>query len=333
MNDSVTNVAIDCRCCDGGLETLAHGVTVKWHLPATKLKCTDVDTMLATCSTCGLVQFTRGFSSIELEWIYGSYRTNTYLRMRRRYEPWYTRKLNRSIGNDFGLLDARRNHLEKLLSSAVQRGLIDSPKRVLDLGGDRGQFIPRLHSIQDRAVLEVSSQIPEAEVKKFSEVGEAREWRADLVMCCHVLEHLTDPISGLRSVLDQENLDQVLYLEVPLDRPPKRVILGRSTFGQFLLHLLWKKRATSVLLDFLSLVIRRVANDSISLFYKQSEHINFFDTQSLRYVIEQLGFKPIVFSNYDCGVGQLQMTALGVLATRKQVGPDAFSDSSWIAQT
>jgi hypothetical protein len=98
---------------------------------------------LVSCSSCDIKYFTAPFSSEEFERMYNSYRGTEYQQRRHRYEPWYSKKINDAIGHSTEVLEVRRLHLEDLLLSAINPdGSKATLKRVLDVGGDEGQFIP-----------------------------------------------------------------------------------------------------------------------------------------------------------------------------------------------
>lgn len=85
-----------------------------------------------------------------------------------------------------------------------------SIESVLDVGGDRGQFIP-LGS--KRIVLDVSDRQLAPGVQRVSQVDDLNHW--DLVISAHLLEHVTNPVSVVKTYA---NADYV-YLEVPAGVP------------------------------------------------------------------------------------------------------------------
>src|SRR5690242_13827695 len=53
---------------------------------------------LARCGTCGLVFYEQRYNDLEVERLYAGYRSEDYYQTRHRYEPWYTKSLNYSLG-------------------------------------------------------------------------------------------------------------------------------------------------------------------------------------------------------------------------------------------
>lgn len=49
------------------------------------------------------------------------------VRKRQHYEPWYTQKVNLSIGHDLPTIQVRQENLEKLIREAHSDSLIDIP--------------------------------------------------------------------------------------------------------------------------------------------------------------------------------------------------------------
>jgi len=157
---------------------------------------------LVECLRCGVLFFSEPFSSSELQTMYQNYRNDEYLRRRRRFEPWYTKKINDSIGHSTSTLDHRRAHLEDVLAEVVQRGMAQSPRRVLDVGGDEGQFIPNLSTIEMKAVLEVSEVRRDADVVSVKDWQDASKCSPDLIMMCHVLEHTSEARELVQSAVE-----------------------------------------------------------------------------------------------------------------------------------
>jgi len=89
----------------------------------------------------------------------------------------------------------------------------------LDFGGDVGQFIPEIETIQRRAVFEVSGLDPIRGLRTIGDWAEAGLFEPDLIMICHVLEHVTEPRQLIESAARVLTRNGLLYIEVPLDAP------------------------------------------------------------------------------------------------------------------
>lgn len=306
-----------CRwCCGAEVRRLSFGAKARWIVANPK---SDLLTELVQCEDCSLVYFTVDFSDSELKQMYDEYRGSAYFVRRHRYEPWYTSRVNDAIGHSNSVLEHRRTHLKNVIVGAAERGSISSPTRVLDVGGDEGQFIPEIATISERAVLEVSGVRPVDGVDTVHTWQEAGDFQPDLIMMCHVLEHTSSAREMVAASADVLSSGGLLYLEVPLDRPLRvPTLMGRSWYRTYTR---WLSRHPQIFLvaDALSLVSRRfLGRPAIGSVIKQNEHINFFDEHSLSCVVETLGFRRIAESVYkpSSGVPILDVSALGVLYER-----------------
>lgn len=132
----------------------------------------------------------------------------------------YLRTVDPDIGGESGhdeysrMLDSERAHrIFRLTTSYLQ----SRPLRILDYGGGNGKLMrPFLDAGHDCYLVDYSErQIPD--VKKIgNDINDmSAPWCFDLILCCHVLEHvsnLSDLVAILRSHLCR---DGILYAEVP----------------------------------------------------------------------------------------------------------------------
>lgn len=251
--------------------------------------------------------------------MYRNYRNDEYLNRRRKFEPWYTKRINDSIGHSEVTLEHRRTHLMGLLTEAIESGQAESPSRVLDVGGDEGQFIPELGTIEKKAVLEVSDVSRMSDVDQIQDWEEAQRFRPDLIMMCHVLEH-TD---GARDLVDSAakclSRSGLLYVEIPLDAPDRLPRFLKSSVNRSYTSFLARHPLFFTVADLWGLVTRRLIGTVLpGAVVKQSEHINFFDYRSVSTVLENAGLEILSSSIYEPtqGVPLLNMRALGVLSRK-----------------
>jgi SAM-dependent methyltransferase len=216
------------------------------------------------------------------------------------------------------VIELRRRHLEELIHGYTKRFQVALPSRALDFGGDEGQFIPSLPSIQDKRVFEISGNSTVAGVQRIQSWDEVHSFVPDLVMMCHVLEHARDARDLLEKARACLKNGGILYLEVPLDRMPSPSrVLSKEGYARYV-KWVSKSRRRWISCDFLSLVSRRYLKRCIpGSVVKQSEHIQFFNETSLTRVLIDLNFTNLAFSTYSpsTGIPRLKTTALGVLAT------------------
>ena len=312
------NYPTNCRWCESGsLTTKAHSAKARWIVEDSK---SSEVTKLVECVSCGVLYFDSCYSVIEIERMYVGYRDMSYFKRRHRYEPWYSKKINASIGHSPEVLKMRRHHLENLLTNlegSQDKNVVIA--RVLDVGGDEGQFIPNLESITDRAVLEISGVQIASGTRLFNSWQEAEGYNPDLVMICHVLEHIENPRDYLVEAAKICRQGSYLYIEVPLDGPKNIPTFFATTSYLKYTTFLCRHPLLFIFADLLSQVSRRfLGRPIVGSILKQSEHINYFSTESFSKVTETTGFKEIKRSVYSVsnGVPILDVNALGVLLRR-----------------
>ena len=297
------NLEENCRWCSGvAVKVVASAAKARWIPPNP----TAIETsQLVSCSSCSIKYFTEPFSSEEFERMYSGYRDSDYQRRRHRYEPWYSKKINNAIGHSIEVLEMRRLHLENLLNSVInQDGTTITVKRVLDVGGDEGQFIPKTESITAKAVLEISGIKPVVGVEVINSWDQAHNFQPDFIMICHVLEHLENPLETVENVSKILLTGGLLYIEIPLDGPSRIPKFFSSKFYHRYTKFLCRFPSLFVCADLLGLVSRKFIGWPIwGSVIKQSEHINFFNESSIKQVIETLGFSQMIDSRYKPSSG------------------------------
>jgi len=243
---------------------------------------------LMACPGCDFRCFDIRLDAAEMDRLYRDYRGGTYFSQRNRWEPWYTRGINDSLGRDpADIADRKRLTVETVASQGAWR-----PRSILDFGGDHGQFIPDAWEA-GRYVLDLSGKPPVAGVEAFRNLAEAGERRFDLVMTSQVFEHLSDPWETLGTIRSLVAPSGLLYLDVPLERPD---IQWARVSPWDAATLPWLAARPRLLrwLDFYSSAARVKANLIPPLgFLKASEHLNFFSAESLHALFARAGFQTL----------------------------------------
>lgn len=312
-------INLACRWCRSkNIHKVAVGAKARWIVESSSEN--EISNLLK-CNDCGLVYFSAPFSNLELTRMYSGYRSSEYQRRRAKYEPWYTQKINNAIGHSEDVLTLRRQHLEKVLSDASgnHSERFSSPTRVLDVGGDEGQFIPEIDSIIQKAVLEVSGVHPVDGAQILTNWNEVDGFSPDMIMMCHVLEHIENARENVENAARALKPGGLLYLEIPLDRPVKISRIFSTPAYKRYTRLLCKVPQLFVVADLISLVSRKILGRPIpGAVIKQNEHINFFDGETIASVVETLGFELIHESIYKptSGVPVLDVSASGSLFMR-----------------
>lgn len=173
------------------------------------------------------------------------------------------------------------------MAASIDLSTVD---RVLDYGGDRGQFIPEGLG-RERVVYEFSGVEAVESVRGVTDLSALNGQRFDLVLVAHVLEHVSDPAGFLRTLGNESFAkDALIYIEVPLERPRFVGTLRGRLGGAWVGALLRRPRALRAV-QFYSTASRVALNVVPPLGVTNvHEHLNFFDGGSLRSLLERLGF-------------------------------------------
>lgn len=239
------------------------------------------------CNACRTRYFDFTPTDEELGRLYADYREEEYFCLRNRFEPAYTRKLNELLGGNIGMQD-RRNVLIHALKDC---GIVNQFSAVLDHGGDRGQMLLDLNA-DVKVVYEISGVAPEPGVRA---VLERELWESDwdLILSCHVLEHLTDPETYLSSLLTLGRAETIYFIEVPNENFRSFSASGWQ-LQKLWIDLVSKWPWLFNQLDHMSRGFDyRLHFIPPLLFFPLCEHLSFFTVQGLTALLERLGLKVL----------------------------------------
>jgi len=242
---------------------------------------------LRHCTGCDFLFYARGFTSDELSRLYSDYRGLRYTNYRKSWEPWYSDSVNEAFAPGSAAVERRRRFMHETLAGG---NAIRPYACAIDYGGDQGQFFPDV-PIGERHVYDVSTKELPSGVNRIKTVSELAGKFPDLVICAHVLEHLTDPLKSLREIGTLIDPAGVLYVEVPLDCPKLSRNHSSTMYARWL-QLLTKSRIGLIFIDFVSGVSRQFLGliPPIGV-VKQSEHINYYSERALQRLLEEAGFR------------------------------------------
>jgi hypothetical protein len=241
--------------------------------------------------------------------LYGGYRDATYLRTRRRWEPWYSDSLNAALEPGGAAVVERVGFMLDIVRRAVA---VDEVRNIVDVGGDAGQFFPPFDG--PKYVVDVSSRDLVSGVKAVPALSDLPE-PPHLLVSAHLLEHLPDPLAFVQDLRTAIASDGFLYVEVPLDRPKVRGWHATAMYERYL-GLVRRTRPSWILADFAAGAARNLGWRVPWLgAVKQSEHINYFSEQSLTDLLGRSGFR-VTQARSDPGASLqgLRLGRLGVLA-------------------
>jgi hypothetical protein len=224
------------------------------------------------CQFCDFGFFSYRYNSKEMALIYGGYRGQKYLKVRARWEPWYSDLYN-SNHDSFEWIESRKSAIEKFLIPHVGKSNVS----VADIGGDSGQFIPNFAS--SKYVVDPSKKDPVAGVVSVTELEDLPQ--VDLIIYAHVLEHVADPVAEINTLFSKSNR---IYIEVPFGVP--RITKSRTSYAELLKTLikslspkLWKNATQPA-------TGRSIVGEST---LTQSEHLNSFTEHSMRVLSNLVG--------------------------------------------
>jgi hypothetical protein len=232
------------------------------------------------CRNCETGFFTKRYSEKEMSDIYGEYRGVNYLRKRTKWEPWYTTSYNSNHDSD-RWIELRKESLTEFLS----RTPLATCNIIVDVGGDRGQYIPDLAS--RKIVLELSEKELCENVSRIEKLEDSPF--ADLFVYAHVLEHVSNPMQELEALFQKTNQ---VYVEVPFGIP--EINKYRRSSRRLLLQLIssfiptiWSRNARPA-------TGRKV---SASKMLTQSEHLTFFSEKSFTVIAKILNANLVIERN------------------------------------
>ncbi|MDD6039226.1 MAG: class I SAM-dependent methyltransferase [bacterium] len=167
-------------------------------------------TRFLKCRSCGM-----GFSEYrptddEMDCLYSDYRGSEYLRIRTQYEKNY---MEEEYSKKY-VEERRKQALESFLTQYMKLAEIN---HVLDYGGDEGQYIPDGFINAEKYVYEISGYQLRTGVRRIDQFDEISHYSWDFIMCCHVLEHVSDPRSIIDVLVHSLSEDGYLYIEVPYE--------------------------------------------------------------------------------------------------------------------
>ncbi|WP_421910136.1 class I SAM-dependent methyltransferase [Methanolacinia petrolearia] len=164
--------------------------------------------------------------------------------------------------------------------------------RILDYGGDRGQFIPDDIS-DERYVYEVSVVTPVPGVTLVDDIDSVGNDTFDVVILSMVLEHVSDPHVILNKIHEILAPDGYLVLEVPYEPFKYKNWFGNKT-ENYLNKLANSPEFISKAIDLYSTLFRIKFRYIPPLgFVKLHEHINFFSESSLHSLFQLNNFSVI----------------------------------------
>ncbi len=289
-----------CLACGSGRQVRELAVVSAFFAARALLAAPEV-VGLMRCEDCATAAFDLEVSEAALARLYAGYRGEAYFAQRHALEPWYSRAHNDGLGGDAAMAERRAVMAAALTEAGVMRRF----GAALDHGGDRGQMLLDLPADR-KAAFEISGAATEAGVAAVGAEALAEE-RWDLILCCHVLEHLIDPGAHLQALAALGGPGTVFFFEVPDE-------VCRSYGGEAGWRLVWlrwivRRRGLFTLFDFVSTGLRvkfSVVPPMCAVALR--EHLTYFSVAGMRRFVEGAGLS--VLSAGVLGSGHIGVVAV-----------------------
>ncbi|HEV2202240.1 MAG TPA: class I SAM-dependent methyltransferase [Bryobacteraceae bacterium] len=269
----------NCIACDKVVPQPRRGMVAPflarrvWNRPA-------FPASLAKCASCGCAFFSPRFEPSEAERLYHNYRDEEYQQLRFHFEPWYTEELNRHLIHDPAVLSLRRHEITQVVGQWTDPKSI---RNILDFGGDKGQLIQTLLQ-GDKWVYDISGVQPLEGVHPLLHLDERSADGYDLILCSHVLEHVSSPAAILQGIRGLCGRDSLFLLEVPAESPFSVSSIAKRIV-QYIILCATRWSSARELLD-------------PALIYVMHEHVNFFSRPSLEVLLTRTGFDLLASGSY-----------------------------------
>ena len=239
-------------------------------------------TSLVICSECKGAGFTITYDNSQMNNLYSGYRGSVYEKKRKKWENWYTSEYNASHESD----EFINERLNKIKGFIEEQGISDISS-VLDVGGDRGQYIPQFGNVTKKYVLEKSNRELISGVIRVKDLAELNN--VDLVIYAHILEHVKDPMTEIEELL---KIARYIYIEIP-SGIPRSSKLRKSRIFQMLVVL-----ASFIPQVWTNLCAPAAGRGVTSNILRQSEHLNFFTMESMEALANKLNLQCTIRECY-----------------------------------
>ena len=111
-----------------------------------------IEVNLCHCDSCSFSFYDKRLTSNEESKLYSGYRENDYQKLREKYEPWYTEKINQAMNTDKVALQEQQRVILKMMRKFINKPL----KTGLDFGGNRGDTFCKDFEIEKQYVYDIS---------------------------------------------------------------------------------------------------------------------------------------------------------------------------------
>jgi SAM-dependent methyltransferase len=128
-------------------------------------------------------------------------------------EDYLKERSVRDVAEYYASEENKSNRRTAASSVMIKHINFEQIKSVLDFGGDTGEMIPVELAHAHQYVVDQDERSLDSKVKFVNSPEEIDS--VDLVMCCHTLEHVSDPCSVINEIKKYMQAGSWLYIEVP----------------------------------------------------------------------------------------------------------------------
>ncbi len=203
--------------------------------------------------------------------IYKDYRGSRYLKVRKKWEGWYSTSYNANHESEEWIRSRKES-----LSEFISRQDLGIYNTVVDIGGNRGEYIPEF--AKSKFLLDISEREPLFGVSRIRSLDEVRN--IDLIIYAHILEHVQNPLTEMKNLFTYA---KTVYVEVPFGVP--EINHYRRDQFKFFKHFASSFIPSTWRIHSQPSTGRVVSSKKM---LTQSEHLTFFSEKSIRALAEKL---------------------------------------------
>jgi hypothetical protein len=274
-----------CICCSEHLFKKEYGLVYPFFSERALELAEPLIVDVLLCEACKTRFFDVDISEVQLGRLYNDYRGDSYYKQRNKHESWYTKTINDNAGGDEEFILRRKTCVLSLSFAQVKNEFTAA----LDHDGDRGQMLSGgAIDAKRKAGYEISNVAPEQDVESV-DYQKMCDISWDLVLSCHVLEHLTNPSNYIADLAALGHKGTVYFFEVPNESYISFGFNGTTLQRQWLNWLIPHK-IMSRLFHLLSVAFRlKLQIILLFLLLALNKHLNFFLAQSLHKLLYAQG--------------------------------------------
>lgn len=174
----------------------------------------NCQTNLLYCPNCQTYYASNRPSKENYTQFYTGYRNDEYQKQRESFDSYYTKSFHKDLTESTDEIYIRKKIIEDLIKEYIPTETINN---VLDYGGDTGQCIPDIFSNVQRYVYDVSGAQTKEGIISITDINKLKNLHWDLIMCNHVLEHISYPMELINNLVSLMPIGGYLYIEVPFE--------------------------------------------------------------------------------------------------------------------